>query len=236
MLPAMIIGGNLGGGAGRPPATGDTDVVAVTEREFEGEVLRSEVPVLIEFTAEWCQPCKQIAPEVQALAREQKGKVKVVAVDVDKSPVIAQQLRVQSVPTFMVFAQGRIVDAQVGALRKKQLLAMIEPFLPRSEGALKAVELAQLLAAPGQVVPVDTRDAAAYGRAHIPGAQHMALEEIESRLAELYMFAGRPVLYCRSGDKTKELTARLTEQGVPVAYLEGGLLAWESEGFPIERP
>lgn len=232
----MIIGGNLGGGAGRPPAAGGgSDVLAVTEREFEAEVLRSQLPVLIEFSAAWSQPAKSIAPEVEAFAKEQKGKIKVVLVDIDKSPVIAQQLRVQSVPTFMVFAEGRIVDAQAGPLRKKQLLAMVEPYLPRSEGALKAPELAQLIAA-GQVVPVDTRDAAAFGRAHIPGAQHMAFEEIESRLAELYMFAGRPVLYCRAGDKTKELTARLTEQGVPVAYLEGGLLAWESESFPIERP
>lgn len=232
----MIIGGNLGGGANRPPARGDaSEIVNVTEREFEAEVLRSETAVLIEFSAEWCQPCKVIAPEVEALARELKGKVKVVKVDVDKAPMIAQQLRVQSVPTFMVFARGRIVDAQVGALRKKQLQAMVEPHLPRAEGALKAPELAQLIGA-GAVAPIDTRDAAAFARAHIPGAKHMALEEIESRLAELYMFAGRPVLYCRSGDKSKELAARLTEQGVPVAFLEGGLLAWESDGFPIERP
>ncbi|MFO0669181.1 MAG: thioredoxin [Polyangiaceae bacterium] len=232
----MIIGGNVGGGANRPPAAGGgSDIVNVTEREFEAEVLRSETPVLIEFSAEWCQPCKVIAPEVEALARELKGKLKVVKVDVDKAPMIAQQLRVQSVPTFMVFARGRIVDAQVGALRKKQLQAMVEPHLPRSEGALKAPELAKLVAA-GAVAPIDTRDAAAYARAHIPGAKHMALDEIESRLAELYMFAGQPVLYCRSGDKSKELAARLTEQGVPVAFLEGGLLAWESEGLPIERP
>ena len=172
MVPAMIIGGNLGGGAGRPPAAGGpSDVVPVTEREFENEVLRSEVPcVLIVFSAAWSQPAKATLPEVEAFAREHKGKVKVVLVDIDKSPVIAQQLRVQSVPTFMVFAQGRIVDAQAGPLRKKQLLAMVEPFLPRSEGALKAPELAQLIAQ-GQVVPVDTRDAGAYGRAHIPGAQ-----------------------------------------------------------------
>jgi thioredoxin 1/putative thioredoxin len=61
------------------------------------------------------------------------------------------------------------------------------------------------------------------------------MEEIEGRLAELHMLPGRPVLYCRAGDKTKELAERLNEQGLPVAFLEGGILAWESEGLSIER-
>jgi thioredoxin 1/putative thioredoxin len=64
----------------------------------------------------------------------------------------------------------------------------------------------------------------------------MPFEELESRLAELHMLAGQPVLYCRAGDKTKDLAALLAEQGVPVAFLEGGILAWEAEGLPIERP
>ena len=236
--------GGLGGGGmrgGAPPrgpggaAANNDDIVFVTEREFEQEVIRSELPVLIEFTADWCAPCKQIAPEVAAFAREMLGKAKVVKVDIDKAPVLARELRVQSVPTFMVFAQQRIADVQVGAIRKKQMLAMVEPFLPRAEGAIKPIELAQLLKA-GEVQAVDTRDAAAYGRAHIPGAMHMPLEELETRLAELHMMAERPVLYCRAGDKTKDVASRLAEQGVPVAFLEGGLLGWEAEGLPVERP
>jgi thioredoxin 1/putative thioredoxin len=206
----------------------------VTERDFEAVVLRSELPVLIEFSAEWCQPCKAIAPEVEAFAREVAGKAKVVKIDIDRSPAIAQQLRIQSVPTFMVVAEGRIQDGVVGAIRKKKMLELVEPFFPRSAGALKPVELAQLLAG-GAVVPIDARDAAAFGRAHLPGAVNIPVEEIEGRLAELHMLAGQPVLYCRSGDKTKELSERLTEQGLPVAFLEGGLLAWEAEGLPIQR-
>ena len=112
---------------------------------------------------------------------------------------------------------------------------MVEPYLPRAAGALKAMELAQLLRE-GAVVPVDTRDASAFGRAHVPGAVNMPIETIEERLAELHMLAGQPVLYCRAGDKTKDLAAKLDEQGVPVAFLEGGFLAWESEGLPVERP
>src|SRR5579872_4463998 len=226
-----ILGGIGGGGRGARPGEaaagkGGGGVPYVTERDFEREVLRSEVPVLIEFSADWCQPCKAIAPEVEAFAREMAGKVKVVKIDVDKAPVIAQQLRVQSVPTFMVLAEGRIQDAVVGAIRKNKMHQMVEPFLPRAAGALKAAEVAQLLAQ-GQIAMVDTRDAAAFGRARLPRAVNIPVEEIETRLAELHMLQGQPVLYCRSGDKTKELAARLEEQGMPVAFLEGGILAWE---------
>jgi thioredoxin len=232
-----ILGGFGGKGpGGDAPAKGKPGggVPFVTEREFEREVLRSEVPVLIEFTAEWCQPCKTIAPDVEAVARELDGKARVVKIDVDKAPVIAQQLRIQSVPTFMVVAEGRIQDAVVGAIRKKKMMEMVEPFLPRAAGALKAAELAQLVAG-GAVVPVDTRDAAAYARAHLPHAVNMPLETVETRLAELHMLTGQPALYCRSGDKSKELSEKLAEQGMPVAFLEGGILAWEGEGLPIER-
>ena len=216
----------MGGGAGAVPFVG--------ERDFEREVIRSELPVLIEFSAEWCAPCKQIAPDVEAFARETAGKLKVVKVDVDRSPILAQQLRIREVPTFVLFAEQRIADMVVGPLRKKQLQAMVEPFLPRAAGALKPSELAQLVAS-GAVVPVDTREPAAYARAHVPGAKNLPFEEIESRLAELHML-GQPVLYCRAGDKTKALAESLAAQGVPVAFLEGGLLAWEADGLPIERP
>jgi thioredoxin 1/putative thioredoxin len=231
-------GGRGGAGGAGGPASGGAgkggSVPYVTERDFEAEVLRSELPVLMEFTADWCQPCKTIAPEVEAFARDMQGKAKVVKIDVDKSPVIAQQLRVQSVPTFMVVAEGRIQDAVVGAIRKKKMQEMVEPFLPRAAGAIKPAELAQLVAG-GAVSPIDTRDAGAFTRAHLPGAVSMPLEGLEGRLAELHMLTGQPVLYCRSGDKTKDMAEKLAEQGVPVAFLEGGLLAWEAEGLPIER-
>jgi thioredoxin 1/putative thioredoxin len=233
----VLLGGSLadngatggaagGGGAGKVPT--------ITEREFEQAVLRSELPVLIEFTADWCAPCKQIAPEVEAFAEEVRGKASVVKIDIDRAPTLARELRVKSVPTFMVYAERRIVDMVVGAIRKKKMREMIDPYLPRAEGALKPLELAELLRE-GAVVAVDTRDAGAFGRAHLPMAAHFAIEDIENRLAELHMLPARPVLYCRSGDKTKELAERLNAQGLPVAFLEGGLLGWEAEGLPIER-
>ena len=232
-----ILGGFGGRGPGGDTAKGKagaSSIPYVTERDFEQQVLRSELPVLLQFTADWCQPCKAIAPEVEAFAQEMQGKAKVVKIDVDKAPAIAQQLRVQSVPTFMVVAEGRIQDAVVGAIRKKKMGEMLEPFLPRAAGAVKPAELAQLLAA-GSVTPVDTRDPAAFGRAHLPGAVNIPAEQIETRLAELHMLQGQPILYCRSGDKTRELAERLADQGTPVAFLEGGLLSWEAESLPIER-
>jgi thioredoxin 1 len=210
-------------------------VPEISEQDFEREVLRSELPVLIDFTATWCGPCKTVAPEVEALARELKDKAKVVKIDIDKSKRLATMMRVQAVPTFMVFHKGRPVAADQGVLRKNQLRALVEPFLPRAEGAIRAPELAQLISEQ-QVVAVDTREPSAFNRAHIPGAVNMPLEEIGNRLAELHMLPGAPVLYCRSGDKTKDLAAKMAEEGTPVAFLEGGFLQWEAELLPIERP
>lgn len=210
-------------------------VAAITEYEFEQEVLRSELPVLVEFGAEWCGPCKTVAPELDALSKELDGKAKVVSIDIDRSPILARELGVKSVPTFVVFAQGRPVDGRVGALRRNELREMLDPFLPRAAGALKPDEVAQLLQQ-GRISLVDTREPAVHARAHLPSAVNMPAEGIEARLAELHMLAGAPVLYCRSGDVTKELAAKLTEQGVPVAFLEGGVLGWEAAGFELERP
>jgi thioredoxin len=210
-------------------------VTAVTDQTFEREVLRSEVPVLLEFGAEWCGPCKVVAPELEALSRELQGSAKVVTIDIDRSPLLARELGVQSVPTFVVFHQGRPVNGKVGALRKAQLREMLEPVLPRAAGALKPEEVAQLLAR-GHVSLVDTREAPVYGRARIDGAINIPIEEIESRLAELHMLPAAPVVYCRAGDKTKELAEKLAQQGMPVSFLEGGVLAWESSGFELVRP
>src|SRR5438552_378566 len=132
----------------------------VTEQDFEREVVRSEQPVLAEFAAN-VPASKSMAPEMEALAREVEGKVKIVRVDVDKSKRLATLLKVQQIPTFIVFVKGRPVVGETGMLRKNDLLALLEPYMPRPEGAIKPAELAQLIQQ-GQVVPVDTRDAAAY--------------------------------------------------------------------------
>ncbi len=207
----------------------------VTEQDFEREVLMSEVPVLLEFGAQWCGPCKTVAPELEALAQELAGKAKIVTIDIAQSPLIAQQMGVQSVPTFVVFHQGRPIDGKVGALRRRQLREMLEPVLPRAQGAVQATELAALIQQ-GRVTPVDTRPEVVFARAHLPAAINMPLEGLEGRLAELHMLPNPPVLYCRTGDQTKDMAEKLAASGVPVAFLEGGLLSWESEGLDVERP
>ena len=207
----------------------------VSERDFVNEVVKSKVPVLVEFGAEWCGPCKVVAPELKALASELEGKAKVVTVDIDRSPVLARELGVQAVPTFVVFDKGRPVNAHSGAIKKAQLRELVEPFLPRQAGSLKPEEVAPLLTR-RQVVLVDTREQAVFNRVHLPQAIHMPITDIENRLAELHMLPAAPVLYCRSGEQTKELAGKLAEQGVPVSFLEGGVLAWEAAGLPVERP
>lgn len=207
----------------------------VTEKDFEREVIRSTIPVLVEFYAKWSAPCQRLDPEIEAFAIEIEGKAKVVKVDSDAAPRLADMLRVQNLPTLFVFVDGRPAHAQQGASTRQALRAMLEPFLPRAEGAVKATELAQLMKE-GQVAAVDIREARAFSRAHIPGAINIPEEEIETRLAELHMLAGSPVLYCRTGLPSKELADKLATQEILVSFLEGGFLAWEAEQLPVERP
>jgi len=229
-----IFGGSKGpaGSPGKPGAK--TSLLTVTEREFEQEVLLSELPVLVEFMLETTPQCRAMIPVLEELAADLSGKLKIVLCDIEKSPSLGRQLRLQSVPTFMVFVEQKLGDAQVGALSKKQLRAMVEPFLPRQPGALKAIEVAQLIKQ-GQIVAVDIRDASAFGRAHLPKAQSLPADEIESRLADLFMLPGQPVLYDRAGEKAKDLVAKMAETGTELAFMEGGILAWEAEGLPVER-
>lgn len=231
-----IFGGNKGP-AGKPgaPAASRDNLPSVTEHDFEQQVLLSEVPVLVEFMLETSAQCAALAPELEAFAKEMEGKIRVVKCDIEKSPQLARQLRLQQVPTFMLFVDQKLGDAQVGSLSRKQLRAMVEPFLPRQEGALKAREVAELLKQ-GVISLVDVRDASAYGRAHLPSATSLPIDEIETRLAELFMLPGQPVLYDRAGEKTKDLVEKMAETGTALAFLEGGILAWEAEGLPVERP
>lgn len=209
-------------------------MIAVTEQNFEAEVLNSPLPVLLEFGAEWCGPCKVTAPELRALSIELKDKLKVVTVDIDRAQQLAARFGVQSVPAFVVMVQGRPAGGKVGAMNRKQLREMVEPFLPRAAGAIKAGELDQLLKL-NKVIPIDIRDAAVFNRARLPGAQSFPEEELLTRLAELHMLAVPAVLYCRSGDRASGMAQKLAAEGIRAAFLEGGVLEWEAAGFEMER-
>jgi thioredoxin 1 len=95
----------------------------VSDADFEKEVLRSSEPVVVDFFAEWCGPCKAMAPALEQVATELKGKVKVVKLDVDQNPDITQKYRIQAMPTLMVFKDGNVVNQKVGALVQKKQLA-----------------------------------------------------------------------------------------------------------------
>ena len=206
----------------------------VTEHNFESEVLREKLPVLVEFGATWCGPCKTVEPELEALSHELSGKAKIVKIDIDQSPILARELGIQSVPTFVVFAQGKPAGARVGALRRGELRELLEPAMPRQAGALRPKEVIELIKK-GHVRLVDTRESAVYNRVHLPGAVSLPLDEVSTRLTELQSLDGSPVIYCRSGQDSAKLAAELATQGVPVAFLEGGVLAWEAEGYDVER-
>ena len=92
-----------------------------TSANFEAEVLKSELPVLVDFFADWCGPCKMMAPIVESLAGSYEGKVKVGKLNIDDEMEIAQRYRVMSIPTFIIFKDGQSVDVSVGAMSKEEL-------------------------------------------------------------------------------------------------------------------
>jgi thioredoxin len=105
------------------------NATAVTDSNFEQEVLKSTVPVLVDFWAAWCGPCKVIAPTVDQLAVEYAGKMKVVKLDVDANIEISSRYSVLNIPTLLLFKNGQPVEKMIGALPKPALLAKIQPHL-----------------------------------------------------------------------------------------------------------
>ena len=98
-----------------------TDVVTLQDGTFDTEVLKSDIPVLVDFWAVWCGPCKAVAPAVEELAKQYKGKVKIAKMDVDEHQQVPQQYGIRSIPTLLVFKGGRVVDTIVGAVPKSKL-------------------------------------------------------------------------------------------------------------------
>lgn len=94
----------------------------VNDANFEAEVLKSSEPVLVDFFAEWCGPCKAMAPALDQVAQEMAGKVKIVKIDVDQNPEITQRYRIQAMPTLLIFKDGKVAAQQVGALVQKRKL------------------------------------------------------------------------------------------------------------------
>ena len=98
------------------------DTHMISDADFKKEVLDATEPVLVDFYAEWCGPCKAMAPALEQVAAEMKGKVKVTKINVDENPQVTQQYRIQAMPTLLMFKGGKVVAQNVGALVQKKKL------------------------------------------------------------------------------------------------------------------
>ncbi|MBR3638937.1 MAG: thioredoxin [Lachnospiraceae bacterium] len=101
--------------------------ITLTIDNFEEEVLKSDVPVLVDFWASWCGPCKMLGPVISEIADESDGSFKVGKVNVDDEPELAEQYGIMSIPSIFVLKGGEVVNKQIGLTTKKDLLAMIKP-------------------------------------------------------------------------------------------------------------
>lgn len=100
--------------------------IILNDTNFEEEVLKADVPVLVDFWAPWCGPCKMIAPVVEEIARDYDGKVKVAKLNVDEAPQTASEYQIMSIPTLAIFKSGKIVDTIVGAVAKNIIQQKID--------------------------------------------------------------------------------------------------------------
>ncbi|HEY3356160.1 MAG TPA: thioredoxin [Polyangia bacterium] len=105
------------------------DVVEITDANFEGEILKSGTPALLDFWAPWCGPCRAIAPYVEQLAGEYRGRVKVGKLNVDDSPGVAQRYDIRSIPTLLIFKDGAVVGQLVGSASKSKIEEQVKKTL-----------------------------------------------------------------------------------------------------------
>jgi thioredoxin 1 len=102
------------------------NVTQVSDASFDGDILKSAVPVLVDFWAPWCGPCRSVAPIVDDLANQYAGKLKVAKINVDESTEVATRYQITSIPTFLLFKDGQVADRVLGALPKSEFIKLID--------------------------------------------------------------------------------------------------------------
>ena len=105
------------------------EYVTLNDNNFKEEVIESKIPVLIDFWAEWCAPCRLIAPIVEEIADEYQGKLKVGKLDVDNNPQTSMNYGIRSIPTLLIFKEGKPVETIIGAVPKKEIVDRLKPLL-----------------------------------------------------------------------------------------------------------
>ena len=116
----------------------DANTLTFTDATFDADVLKSDVPVLVDFWAEWCGPCRMMTPTVDAIANDYLGRLKVGKLNVDDNGGTAMRYNVRGIPTLLLFKGGQVVAQKVGALGKPELQALVEPHVPAAAAASTA--------------------------------------------------------------------------------------------------
>jgi thioredoxin 1 len=112
--------------SGNTSVAHEAKYVNVTDADFAAEVLKSDQPVLVDFWAAWCGPCRMVGPVIEELAKDYSGKVKVAKVDVDQNPQTSAEYQITSIPSLLIFKNGAIVDRAIGAVSKKVLAGKLD--------------------------------------------------------------------------------------------------------------
>ncbi|MBI2375262.1 MAG: thioredoxin [Deltaproteobacteria bacterium] len=210
--------------------------VRVSDHDFESVVLGSKLPVLVDFWAAWCGPCKLVAPILEEVSEEHAGALVVAKVDVDHARRVAATYRIRSIPTLMLFENGQPVQSIEGALPKQRLADLLRKWLPGLGGGkpstrISVAELAQRMSDSKPTMILDVRRELDFRRSHLRGAINASPEALEGLLGALGP-GELAVLVCRTGEESEALAKQHAEKGRFVAALEKGLLEWEGSGKP----
>src|SRR5689334_176242 len=133
LLLASLVAGGCDRGSGHGARA--TNIVAITEANFQNEVMASSKPVLVDFWAIWCGPCKALAPVIDEIAKDYDGRVKVASVDVDAVPALAERYEIRGIPTVLMFRSGKVVDQFTGLRSKSEIQRQLDKLLAEAGSA-----------------------------------------------------------------------------------------------------